>query len=308
MAETKYWLALDMVKGIGFANLHAVYQIVTSSNVNLSDIFLLSEKEIINEFNVSEKIARAINDAKKNIPRAEEFCLQLEEVRVEIVLFFEKKYPAQLLSVLKHGAPPVLFTYGNTSLFLEKGAAILGDVHVSEKGALIASLAAKELVRRNIVVISGMAQGVDTIVHASALQHGGCTIAVIPYGMFHFKIPKAIEVLFDESKMLCISQFYPHVEYSIYNSYERNKIIVALSKAVFIVETPSEGGVLEAAKTAKNLNVPLFVAQYANYPPSASGNKKMIEEFSAIPVKGRKEGDLLVPNMDKLIAKVKFRG
>jgi hypothetical protein len=52
--------------------------------------------------------------------------------------------------------------------------------------------------------------------------------------------------------------------------------------------------------------VPLFVAEYANYPQSAAGNLKLISEFGGIPVRGRKENEFVVPNIDKLIAKVKF--
>ncbi|MCX7678175.1 MAG: DNA-protecting protein DprA [Spirochaetes bacterium] len=306
MSEAKYWIALDMVKGIGPANLQVLYEKISFAKLSVRDVFELTEKEITFEFGVSDKIAAAIGEAKKYVARAEEICMQLQDAKVEIILFFEKKYPSRLHHVLKHAAPPMLFAFGNTALFLEKGAAILGDMRVSEKGALIASLAAKELVMRKILVISGLAQGVDTIAHASALQHGGCTIAMLPFGMFHFKMPKSLEIFYDENRMLCVSHFYPDREYSIYNSYERNKIIVALSRAVFIVESPSEGGVFEAAKSAQNLKIPLFVAQYASYPPSASGNEKIISEFSAIPIKGRREGELIVPNMDKLIAKVKF--
>lgn len=308
MSDTKYWIALDMVKGMGPANLRLVFDVLASSGLSARDLFDLKEDEIVREFRLSDKIAKAVSEAKKNLLRVEDELAGLGESGVDIILFFEKRYPQRLSNILKNSLPPVLFVMGNSALLQEQGAAVLGDINISEKGALLASLAARELVSHQIAVISGLAQGADLIAHASALQHGGSTIAVLPFGVRHFKMPKTLEAFFDERRTLFVSSFYPEREYSIFNSYERNRIIVALSKAVFIVEAPAEGGIFEAGKSAKSLEVPLFVAEYASYPKSASGNEKLITEFKAMPVRGRKEGDLVVPNLDKFIAKVKFGG
>ncbi len=306
MSDTKYWLALNMIKGIGTGNLRLIYDGLSQSRLSARDLFDLEEEEIVEEFHLSEKIAKAVLEAKKNLSRVEDELGLLEGSGVEIIIFFEKRYPQSLSNMLKNTMPPVLFVLGNSALLHEQGAAVLGDINVSEKGSLVTSRAAKELVSHRIVVISGLAQGADLIAHVSALQHGGSTIAVLPFGMRHFKMPKVIEAFFDEKRMLFVSTFYPDREYSIYNSYERNRIIVALSRAVFIVEAPSEGGIFEAGKSAKTLDVPLFVAEYASYPKSASGNEKLIAELKGIPVRGRKEGEVVIPNLDKLIAKVKF--
>lgn len=306
MGEAKYWIALDMVKGMGPANLKLVHERLASFGLTARDLFELDESEIVKEFNLSDKIAKSVSEAKKYLSRVEEETCQLNEAGVDIILFFEKRYPQRLSNILKNTLPPVLFVLGNSSLLHEPKVALLGDSNVSEKGTLLSSLAAKELVSRRIVVISGLAQGADMVAHAAALQNGGSTIAIMPYGIRHFKMPRALEVFFDETKTLFVSPFYPEREYSVFNSYERNRIIVALSMAVFIVEAPAEGGIFEAGKSAKSLNVPLFVAEYASYPKSASGNEKLISELNAIPIRGRKEGELVVPNLDRLIAKVKF--
>ena len=84
-------------------------------------------------------------------------------------------------------------------------------------------------------------------------------------------------------------------------------MICALSHAVYIVEAPEEGGVFEAAKSANKLNIPLFTTQYSEYPENAAGNKIILEEMSGMPVRGRMENDMLVPNMDKIIGFAKFK-
>ncbi len=306
MSDAKYWMALDQVKGMGPANLRLVHESLVRTGLSMRDMFELSANEIQHEFGLGEKIAQSVVEAKGSIERCEDVCQKLESAGVEIILFFEKRYPPRLERMLKNTAPPMLFLFGNSALLSEKGAAILGDINVSEKGRLVATFAAKELALRSISVISGLAQGADMAAHVSALQYGGTTLAVLPYGMNHFKIPKALEPFFDETRIAFVSTFYPDREYSVYNSLSRNRIIAALSFAVFIVEAPADGGIFEAGKSAKSLDVPLFVAEYANYPQSAVGNPKLISEFGGIPVRGRKENDLVVPNIDKLIAKVKF--
>ena len=102
------------------------------------------------------------------------------------------------------------------------------------------------------------------------------------------------------------SPFYPDEQITKYNAFERNKIICALSKAVFIVEAPSEGGIFEAAKSAVKLNVPLYTAAYGEYPANALGNKKILEEMHGKAVMQRKGAELIEPNMDAFIADVKF--
>ena len=80
----------------------------------------------------------------------------------------------------------------------------------------------------------------------------------------------------------------------------------ALSCSLFIVEAPDHGGIFEAAKSANKLSVPLFTAQYSEYPENAQGNEKILKEMNAFPVKGRMENENLIPNMDKMIGILKY--
>ena len=169
-------------------------------------------------------------------------------------------------------------------------------------------MAAKELVAHEITVISGFAKGADITAHRSALEYGGDTIAILPYGILKLNIPDMIKPVYDEERFLAVSCFYPEDAAGKFNAFIRNKIICALSHAVFIVESPESGGIFEAAKSAHSLKVPLYTAEYSEYPESASGNKKILAEFGAFPVRGKKTSDnLTVPNMDRIIADVKFK-
>lgn len=273
--------------------------------MSAADLFALNSSEIKAEFAFHENIISAIENAKKNIFKIEEDYHLLLDSGIDPVLFFEDAYPGRFHETLKTQIPPILYVHGNKSILKEKGAAVLAEKDLSEKGESITYLAAKELSMHQIIIISGMAKGAD-IAHRSALLNGGKTIAIIPHGIFHFKIPDILRDVYNTDNIAIVSPFYPSAEPNKYNAFIRNRLICALSHAVYIVESTADGGIFEAAKSAKKLEIPLFVTEYKDYPKSASANKLLIDD-GAFPVKGRLVNNELSPNLDELIGIVKFR-
>jgi DNA protecting protein DprA len=306
MNYTRYWMALDQAMGIGPASMMAIQEKLKENNLSVNDLFDLSPGDMAKEFMFNDKIIDGISIAKSLLPMVEKDYFALIDAGFDAILFHDPSYPARLHTLLKHNIPPILYIFGNKNILRERGAAILGDKDVSPKGEVISQMAAKDLSSHRIVTISGFAKGADMIAHHSALAHGGKTVAVLPYGMTHLKVPESIEDIFDGSRAVLVSPFYPTREYSQYNSYNRNRVIAALAYAVFIVEAPAEGGIFEAGKSANNIGTQLFVTEYSEYPANAAGNRRLIEEFGGQPVRGRKINDLLTPNLDKLIGAVKF--
>jgi DNA processing protein len=183
--------------------------------------------------------------------------------------------------------------------------AILGDKNISNRGSEITFFAAQELANHRINVVSGYASGADMIAHRSAIVSGGTTTAVIPSGIKFFKPHESNKDQANFDNLLIVSPFFPTVEVNQYNAYIRNRICCALSMAVYIVEAPIDGGIFEAAKSAAKLNIPLYTTRYSSYPENALGNEKIIAEMNGLPI-SRKSGDVLQPNIDKIIAHAKF--
>jgi DNA processing protein len=306
MNDTKYWIALEQMHGIGPAHLIEVHEALKELNLSIADVCDLSSDDIRKEFRFHEKISAALADIPSLLPKIEDDYFKLLESGIDVVPFFSELYPRRLHETLGSGIPPLLYAYGNTQIFKLKGAAILGDKDISEKGEMISFAASRVLSKHRIAVVSGYAQGADLIAHRSALINGGSTIAFVPYGMFHLSVPDILRDVLDMERIVIVSPFYPAREANRFNAFIRNKIICAISTAVYIVEAPPEGGIFEAAKSAHNLNIPLFTTEYAEYPKNAGGNRKIIEELGGIPVLGKIENDMLVPNMDKIIGIAKF--
>jgi len=308
MNSTKFWIALARVSGAGPAHLKEIYNSVSAAGVSLSEIFELTEDEIKNEFKLSPEILSFIKVAEKLLPAVAEEYQKIIDSGITVTVFFSKAYPGRLHNILGNEIPPILYSYGNLKILNKNGAAILGESKVSSRGEFISYTAARELVVHDIPVISGFARGADMTAHRSALEYGGDTIALLPYGIFKLGIPDELKPVYDEERFLAVSVFQPDEPAGKFNAFIRNKIICALSNAVFIVESPESGGIFEAAKSAHNLKIPLYTAEYSDYPESAVGNKKILAEFGAYPVRGKKSADnLTIPNMDRIIADVKFR-
>ena len=306
MNDTKYWIALEQSHGIGPAHLIEIHAALKAQSLSVADLCDLSADDIRKEFRFQEKIAEAIAGMRAVLEKIEEDYFKLLESGIDVVPFFSELYPARLREVLGNAIPPLLYVYGNARLLKQRGVAILGDKDVSEKGEMIAFEAARELSRHGIPVNSGYARGAELIAHRSALISGGSTIAMPPYGIFHLSVPKILEDVMNPDTMAIVSPFYPDREPNKFNAFIRNKIICALSYAVFIVEAPPDGGIYEAAKSAHNLKVPLFTTEYADYPKNAGGNRKIMDELGGIAVKGRMDNGMLVPNMDKITGTAKF--
>ncbi len=307
MNSTKYWIALHRVEGIGPATLKEIHSAVSKTGLSISDLFDLNETEIQGEFNFSSKIAEAFVKAGEILPSLEEEYIQVIEAGIEIIPFFSSYYPARLHEILGNSIPPFLYVSGNRDLLQKDGAAILGDINVSSRGEFISYLAAKELVTRGITVISGMASGAGLAAHRSALEYGGNTIAFLPYGILRMILPEELKLVYDNNRIAFVSIFPPFAPADKYNAFNRNRVICSLAKAVYIVEAPADGGIFEAARSAYKLKVPLYATEYSDYPENASGNKLIFSDLGGIPVKGKVVDDLTIPNMERLIADVKFK-
>lgn len=306
MNSTKYWIALEQTHGIGPAHLVELHGLLKERGLSLADLCGLTAAEIRNELRLPEKIADAVSGMPQALPKIEDDYLKLLESGIEVVTFFSELYPPRLHETLGTGIPPILYVYGSTRLLREKGIAILGDKDVSERGEMITFEAARILARHRIVVVSGLARGADLIAHRSALAHDGTTVAMVPYGIFHLNVPDLLQDVMDPGRIAVVSPFYPTREPNKYNAFIRNKFICAMSCAAYIVEAPPEGGIFEAAKSARNLGVPLFTTEYADPPKNAEGNRKILDEMAGIPVLGKMENGMLVPNMDRIVGTARF--
>ena len=197
-----------------------------------------------------------------------------QPVRVELG---DDLYPYCVQAILARKAPKHLDMIGNTDLLNVAGLGFCGSRKSTPKGLETAGDCADQAAQRNISVVSGNAAGVDLEVHYNCLKAGGKTIFVLPEGINHFRIKRVLQSVWDWERVLVISQFEPDEPWKAFRAMTRNQLIIALSRAIIVIEAGENGGTLNAGKETLKFGLPLYVAQYQDMTVDARGNQMLLK-------------------------------
>lgn len=160
------------------------------------------------------------------------------------ITYASEKYPTRLYNI---STPPlVLFCKGRLDL-LDKDLSIgiVGSRKVSRYGVDTASKFGKELAENDVVVVSGMARGIDTSAHKGALSVGGDTIAVVATGLDLVYPPENLSLYNDLCERgLVVSEYVTGTPAQPFRFPERNRIITGLSDGLLVVEAGKKSGAL----------------------------------------------------------------
>ncbi len=160
------------------------------------------------------------------------------------------EYPVRLKDIFL--PPLLLYVRGDKqSLFKAKNLAVVGTRKASAYGREMCARLIAPLCRRDVNIISGLALGIDTFAHKTALAEGGCTVAVLAAGLDSIYPSQNLELAKKiEEKGALVSEYEPGSKADVWNFPARNRIISALSQLVFVVEGPITSGALLTAKNA----------------------------------------------------------
>ncbi len=195
--------------------------------------------------------------AKNYTPSSLEWEQHEENYMAEIA-YYNNNYPEQLKSFLHNNFPEKLFCMGNLSLFKKQIIMTCGSRNSSGKGRELAYKCGRLIGEQGYAVASGYARGVDMAAHLGALESGGNTIAIVPYGLRNFRVKNDMIEAFDKERFLAVSELPPLCPFSARNALRRNNLLVALSNAVIVIEPGETGGTWHSAKCAMKMGKPLY--------------------------------------------------
>jgi DNA processing protein len=160
----------------------------------------------------------------------------------------DRLFPERLRAIFD--PPPALYLRGDgePSLLAHRAVAVVGARSCSPYGAQVARRLGRELAAAGLVVVSGLARGVDGEAHRGALEAGGTTVAVLGCGIdrdypaSHARLSRRIE-----EHGLVVSEYEPGIEPAPWRFPARNRIIAGLSEAVVVVEARERSGALITA-------------------------------------------------------------
>ena len=207
--------------------------------------------------------------------------------------------PLEVLGTLNEveqkNAPSQLFLAGDATL-LTKGprVSIVGSRKASLEGLKRARYLARTLVDHGMIVVSGLAEGIDTAAHTAAIEAGGKTIAVIgtPLDQFYPASNRELQERL-AAEFLLVSQFPPGSPVTPRSFPSRNRTMALLTDATVIVEAGEKSGTLHQGWEALRLGRQLFLMESVANDTSLSWTREMIEYGAQVLSKENLEQELI---------------
>lgn len=213
--------------------------------------------------------------------RAERAASFIEAAGVAVLLERQRVYPKALRRL--HAPPPVLFAVGQVALLRRPAVAIVGSRHCTEYGSSAAQLFAAALARDGLVVVSGLARGIDATAHEAALDAGGTTIAVLGSGIDVAYPPEHRHLQERIAREgLLVSEFLPGEPPAPHNFPRRNRVIAALSLATLVVEASEKSGAIITANHAVELHRDVFAVPGPIGRKTSAGTNELIRDGAAM--------------------------
>lgn len=288
-------IALNMMEGIGPVTVLKMINILGPPQ----DLFYISEDELMNRCGgvIPRSILLKFISQRHTVNWKEEL-IKAEEKSVNILTWDDPGYPSQLKSI--YDPPVVLYFKGDPEILKKQTVAIVGTRHPTLYGKKVAEDLAFDVASSGIVVVSGLAEGIDTYAHKGALKaKEGKTVAVIGGGFNHV-YPLSNRTMAEEiaNRGIVISEF-PFDRKPDRTTFPiRNRIISGLSRAVVVVEAGIKSGAMITASVAIEqgktvMAVPGRIDSYASFGTNeliANGakvvrnSKDILEEFNLLPL------------------------
>ncbi len=182
---------------------------------------------------------------------------------------------AQYSEALKHiDDPPLILYYkGHLELLNQPAVAVVGTRKATKYGQLLTEQFTAQLVQWGLVIVSGLAQGIDTIAHKTTLSSKGLTIAVLGHGLNHlfpadnFHLSQQIIA----QGGILISEYSPHTPAKPGHFPARNRIIAGLSQLVIVPEATIDSGSLITARLAAEQGKEVLVVPGPITSPTSKG-------------------------------------
>ena len=171
------------------------------------------------------------------------FVANQEARGIKIVCKFDDNYPEKLFYL--EDSPFLLYYMGDISLLNKPSLAVVGTRKPTNYGRMVTEKLVRDVVTAGIVVVSGLAYGVDSIAHRQTLEAGGKTIAILGGGFDHI-YPSEHQGLAEEiaKKGLLLSEYRPKKTATKYTFPTRNRIVAGLSDGVLITEASIKSGTI----------------------------------------------------------------
>ena len=248
------WLALNLIPDLGIQTLRQLLRHYKS----VDNLLRVSAEELVRQSGISVKMANRIANAKDMVSFQIERRL-IEENGIQLICLESPCYPEKLREI--PAPPPILYCQGDLQKIESPCIAVVGSRICTSYGKRNTKRLIFEMaeVMPNLVIVSGLARGIDTVAHQSALDAGLSTIAVLAGGLKHIYPPENYGLSQEiQSKGALISEFPMGMKPLARNFPIRNRIISGLSQGIVVTEAGQKSGALITAAFGLQHNREVF--------------------------------------------------
>jgi DNA processing protein len=270
-----YDIAVGLIPGIGNALTRQLVSYCGSSE----NIFKQTKGKLKKIPGIGEVLAETI--INQNILREAENELRLAEKNNTQILFYtDKNYPERLKHI--NDAPALLYYKGNADLNARKVIGIVGTRQATEYGKEMVHTILHDLMRQNVLVISGLAYGIDIMAHKAALLNNQPTIGVMASGMdiIYPSVHKEVaHKMLENGGLITENKFGTKPDASKFPA--RNRIIAGMCDIIIVAEAAEKGGALITADLANGYDREVFAVPGNLGLKFSEGCNKLIREHKA---------------------------
>jgi DNA processing protein len=268
--ELYYRIALTFVKDVGAITARKLVEHYGSATA----IFNTSLKELKAFTGLGEVRSKAFKD-EAVLSRAEEELKYIDKNNVQVLWVSEENYPHRLKNCTD--APVLLYYTGNADVNTAKTIAVIGTRKYTDYGQRVCEQFLEELKDSGILIMSGLAAGIDTIAHKAALKNNLPTIGVLGHGM-DMMYPAANRNLAKEMQGNggVLTEYASGTIADRAHFPMRNRIVAGMSDVTVVVESDIKGGALITARIADSYNRDVAAFPGRIYDNKSSGCNELI--------------------------------
>jgi DNA processing protein len=248
-----YQLALTEVPYVGLVQA----KILAQHFGEAEKIFKANQITLEKIEGIGEVRARSIKQFS-DFSAAKEEVTFIEKFQVKPLFLTDKEYPQRLLHC--YDSPTLLFYKGSADLNASKVVAIVGTRSHTEYSKKMTDKLVEELSSQNILIVSGMAYGVDAMAHKASVKNNLPTVGVLAHGLDQMYPPDHSGLAKDILKHTggLLTEFRSNTTPDKHNFPTRNRIVAGMSDATIVVESGIKGGSMVTAELANGYNKDVF--------------------------------------------------
>lgn len=272
MVEDLYfWIGLRQTCGIGNVLCKQLIERFCSPQ----HIFEADRRELTSVPGITEKTVAALHGFKPSAAIEREIERAISR-NISIIPYTHAAYPRNLRHI--HDPPAYIYVKGDIAAGDDRSLAVVGSRNPSEYGRRVTRDITRDIAAQRVTIVSGMARGIDTKAHQSALSAGGRTIAVLGSGIDVIYPPENRKIYEAAAQAgAVISEYPPETEPNSYHFPARNRIISGIARGVLVTEASLKSGSLITARLALEQGRDVFAIPGSAYSYKARGPHALIK-------------------------------